>query len=390
MDSEPRRRLYGTQFWLLCASNFLFTASFNMIMPELPGYLRSLGGAQYIGLIVSLFTLTAGLSRPFSGKLTDTIGRVPIMAFGSLVCFVCGLLYPVISTVSGFLFLRLIHGFSTGFKPTATSAYVADLIPENRRGEALGTLGIAQSIGMSGGPPLGSYLAQWFGLDMMFYVSSGFALLSILILWRMKETLDDRERFHPKHLVLEKSDLFEPKVLATFIVMLLISYSYGAVVTLAPDLSDHLGLSNKGLFFAVYTAAALLIRLVASKSSDRYGRVRVLRVAALALVVSLLLLAGANSVSTLLVAAVLFGLASGMNTPTITAWTVDLSDDDNRGKAIATMYIALELGIGLGAYTSGTLYAGNPANFAINFYISAGMAALALGYMTFRKSAAFV
>lgn len=389
MDSGSHS-LYSTQFWLLCASNFLFTASFTMIMPELPGYLRSLGGAQHIGLIVSLFTLTAGVSRPFSGKLTDTIGRVPVMAFGSLVCFVCGLLYPILSSVSGFLFLRLIHGFSTGFKPTATSAYVADLIPENRRGEALGTLGVAQGIGMSGGPPLGSYLAQWFGLDVMFYVSSGFALLSILILWRMKETLADRERFRLRHLVLQKEDLFEPKVLATFIVMLLISYSYGVIVTLAPDLSDHLGLSNKGLFFAVYTGAALLIRLVASRSSDRYGRVRVLRVSALALIVSLLLLGAADSATTLLVAAVIFGLASGMNSPTITAWTVDLSNEDNRGKAIATMYIALELGIGLGAYISGYLYAGNPANFAINFYISALMAAGALGYMTFRKSAAFV
>ncbi|MCY7349910.1 MAG: MFS transporter [Cytophagaceae bacterium] len=384
------KRLYSNQFWLLCASNFLFTISFNMIMPELPGYLRSLGGAQYIGLIVSLFTLTAGVSRPFSGKLTDTIGRVPIMAFGSLVCFVCGLLYPLVSSVSAFLILRLFHGFSTGFKPTATSAYVADLIPENRRGEALGTLGIALSLGMSSGPPLGSYLAAWFGLNVMFYVSSVFALLSILILVRLKETLSDRERFRPGHLVLQKQDLFEPKVLATFVVMLLLSYSTGAVITLAPDLSDHLGLPNKGIFFAVYTMASLVIRLVASKSSDRYGRVRVLRISALALVVSMILLANANSPTTLLLSAVLFGLAGGMAMPTITAWTVDLSDQDNRGRAIATMYIALEMGIGIGAYTGGWLYAGNIANIAISFYIAALLAAVALVYMTFRKSAAFI
>ena len=68
-----------------------------MLIPELPAYLSAMGGANYKGLIIALFTLTAGLSRPFSGKLTDTIGRVPVMAVGSLVCFVCGFLYPVLN-----------------------------------------------------------------------------------------------------------------------------------------------------------------------------------------------------------------------------------------------------------------------------------------------------
>ena len=52
-----------------------------MIIPELPAFLTSLGGEDYKGLIIALFTLTAGISRPFSGKLADTIGRVPIILF---------------------------------------------------------------------------------------------------------------------------------------------------------------------------------------------------------------------------------------------------------------------------------------------------------------------
>ncbi|MGQ3505013.1 MFS transporter, partial [Enterococcus faecalis] len=85
------------QFALLCLSNVLFATSFNMMIPELPGYLTMLGGAEYKGLIIALFTLMAGISRPFSGKLTDTVGRVPVMIFGSLTCVVCSLLYPVLT-----------------------------------------------------------------------------------------------------------------------------------------------------------------------------------------------------------------------------------------------------------------------------------------------------
>jgi MFS family permease len=103
--------IFSLQFWLLCLSSLVFFCSFNMLIPELPDYLTSLGGEEYKGLIISLFTLTAGLSRPFSGRLTDRIGRVPVMAFGSLVCFVCGFFYPVVTTVYPLLFLRLVHGF---------------------------------------------------------------------------------------------------------------------------------------------------------------------------------------------------------------------------------------------------------------------------------------
>ena len=69
------------------------------------------------------------------------------MVFGSLVCFVCGFFYPWALTVTGFLGLRLLHGFSTGFKPTGTAAFIADIVPVERRGEAMGLLGVTGAQG---------------------------------------------------------------------------------------------------------------------------------------------------------------------------------------------------------------------------------------------------
>ena len=88
-----------------------------MIVPKLPSFLTSLGGGELKGLIISAFTLTAMASRPFSGKLADTIGRIPVIMIGSIVCLVCSLIYPVLTSVAGFIALRLVHGFSTGFTP---------------------------------------------------------------------------------------------------------------------------------------------------------------------------------------------------------------------------------------------------------------------------------
>ncbi|WP_128548462.1 MFS transporter [Larkinella soli] len=384
---EQPRSIYTFPFFLLCLSAFLFYSSFNMLIPELPGYLTSLGGADYKGLLIGLFTLTAGISRPFSGRLTDTVGRVPVMAFGSLVCFVCGFLYPAVAStalngVAALLMLRLIHGFSTGFKPTGTSAYVADIVPDDRRGEAMGVLGLSGSVGMAFGPALGSWVTGLAGLNVLFYTSSVLALLSIVILLNMKETLPDRVPFRWGLLRISRRDVFEPAVLPPSLVTFLNSFAFGAVITLAPDFSQALGVGNKGLFFTVFTIASLAIRFLAGKVSDRYGRRPVLRIASVLISLAMVLIAFSTSPTAFLLAGVVFGIASGMYSPTAQAWTVDLSDPGNRGRAMATMYIAMETGIGLGAYLSAWLYDNRADQFLTAFLAISGFSTLSFFYLT--------
>jgi MFS family permease len=379
-------QLYSLQFWLLCASNFFFSASFQMLLPELPDYLTSIGGADYKGYILFLFTLTAGVSRPFSGKLTDTIGRVPIMIFGSLVCVVCSALYPLMTTVFGFLMLRLVHGFSTGFKPTATAAYVADVVSFERRGEAMSMLGISSSVGMSIAPIIGSSITEAFGINILFGVSSFFAVLSVIILVRnMKETLPNTQPFSPNLLKINRSEVYEPKAVPTFIVQFLVSFASGAVLTLIPDFSKHLGIANKGLFFGIYTFSSLIIRLVAGKSSDKYGRVNVLMWSSLAMVLSMILIAQAQTPFMFWIAAIIYGFSWGMNSPTLQAWAVDLSPPEARGRGLATMFIALEFGIGIGAWVSQWIYHNEVSQIGYPFYLSGVFAFFAFLYLIYQK-----
>ncbi len=375
--------VYNAQFALLCTSSFLFFASFNMIIPELPAYLSSLGGEDYKGLIISLFTLTAGLSRPFSGKLADTIGRKPVIFFGVFMSFLCGLMYPILTTVAGFLLLRFLHGFSTGFAPTGNSAFVADVVPPSRRGEAMGILGLTSNIGTAIGPAMGSEIASAFSMDILFYTAAGCAISSMLILINIRETLRNPQEFQWKLLRIKKHEIIEPRVLAPSIVMLLALYTFGVVLTLIPDLSVHLELRNKGVFFTFYTISSLFIRFIAGRLSDRYGRIIVLKWGMAVLVMASIWIGLARTGTELLMAACLFGIAVGMNAPTIFAWTIDLSHDRTRGKALATLYISLELGIGLGALSSAWVYNNQIENLSLAFFLSAGVAMLGLIFMQF-------
>lgn len=356
-----------------------------MLIPELPDYLSKMGGGEFKGLIISLFTLTAGLSRPFSGKLTDKIGRVPVMAFGSLVCFVCGFLYPLATTVIPFLILRLVHGFSTGFKPTGTAAYIADIVPINRRGESMGMHGLIGGLGMAFGPALGGWIVQHFDINVLFYTSSALSLLSILILINMKETLhiDTKEKFNLKHLKLNRHEIFDWSVMPVVIVIFFTSFSYGTIVTLVPDLSKSIGIQNKGYYFLIYTLASILVRIIAGKWSDKNGRANVLVIGCWILLVSLAFIAFASNILLLTISAILFGISMGIISPISQAWTIDLCKEENRGRAISTMYIALESGIGFGALLPTFIYQNQIKNLPLTFVFSGLVVAIALVYLLY-------
>lgn len=316
---------YSTQFWLLCFSSLLFFSSFNMIIPELPAYLSSMNGEEYKGLIISLFTLMAGFSRPFSGKLADTIGRKPVMVFGAIVCIICSFLYPIISGISGFLLLRLLHGMSTGFTPTGTSALIADLVPDNKRGEAMGVLGLASSLGMALGAAIGGFIASSFSVNGMFYTSSAIALISSLVFFVVKETLPEPDEFKVSLLKLKKSEILEKSVWQPSLYLLFSVFSFGVILTIIPDFSAFLGFENKGLFFTFFTVASISVRFFGGRASDIYGRKKVLYFSSFILTLSLILLALSTSKLMFIIAAIVFGLGAGLNTPTVFAWTIDLS-----------------------------------------------------------------
>lgn len=356
-----------------------------MIIPELPSYLASLGGAEYKGLIISLFTVTAMLSRPFSGKIADKVGRVPVMMAGSVVCFICSLVYPILSSVSGFLFLRLIHGFSTGFTPTGQTAYLSDIIPAERRGEAMGFLGTAGTLGMAGGPAIGGLLSNAFGMEYMFYCSSAFALLSILIVIGIKETLEEKHPVTLSLLKVNRQDLFEPLVFIPCLIMVLCAYAYGAVFTVMPDFGEYLGIRNKGLLFTYLTVASLTIRLIGGKASDRWGRRPVLIASSLVIAGSMLAIALAETRLALIIGVTIYGLGQGATSPTLLAWATDLSNINYKGRGIASLYVFMELGIGIGAFASGLIYGNNPSHFFTTFMVCSSLAFCAFLYLSFMR-----
>ena len=365
----------------MCLAMFFFMTSFNLILPELNNYISILDGADKKGLIITLFTISAAISRPFSGKLSDTIGRKKVIYLGIICSFFVMLIYPFSYSVLFFLILRFLHGFSAGFAPTGATALLTDLIPEKSRGHAMGIWGTFISLGIGVGQTLGSWIYLSFGFTILFLIGALFSLIAFILVFWIKETLVNQQQFNFKLLRISWKDVFEPNVLPAAFVMLLSAMCSGMIFVLTPDLSTYLGISNKGFFFGIYVIATILIRLLTSSLSDRIGREKTLLIGCFILVISMLLVGTSSSIVSYIFAAIIFGIATGITSPTMFAWTADLSHEDRRGVGAGTMFIALEFGIMFGALLTLVSYDSTKSTIFITFLIGAIMATIACIYL---------
>ena len=365
----------------MCLAMFFFMTSFNLILPELNNYISILDGADKKGLIITLFTISAAISRPFSGKLADTIGRKKVIYLGIICSFFVMLIYPFSYSVLFFLILRFLHGFSAGFAPTGATALLTDLIPEKSRGHAMGIWGTFISLGIGVGQTLGSWIYLSFGFTILFLIGALFSLIAFILVFWIKETLVNQQKFNFKLLRISWKDVFEPNVLPAAFVMLLSAMCSGMIFVLTPDLSTYLGISNKGFFFGIYVIATILIRLLTSSLSDRIGREKTLLIGCFILVISMLLVGTSSSIVSYIFAAIIFGIATGITSPTMFAWTADLSHEDRRGVGAGTMFIALEFGIMFGALLTLVSYDSTKSTIFLTFLIGAMMATIACIYL---------
>lgn len=368
---------------MLAISMFLFMTSFNLIIPELNGFITNLDGAEQKGLIILLFSVTATLARPISGKLSDTIGRKPVMyigvVFGGLAC----LLYPLSTTVFFFLSLRLFHGFAAGFHPTGATAMATDILPADKRGQGMGIWGVFISLGFGVGQSLGSVITNEFGLTNLFMIASGVSLIAGIMLMNVKETLPVEQKvpFKFSLLTFNLNDIFEPTVLPSAIVMLLTATCSGVIFVIVPDLAEYLGIENKGAYFTYYAISTIVVRLFTSSLSDKIGRRKTLIIGIVLLIFALFLTGLATTESAFIIAATIFGIATGINSPTLMAWMGDLSDIKRRGAGSGTIFIALEIGIMLGSGMTLYTYDNTPNSVFFTFSIVAGIAFLAMLYL---------
>lgn len=359
--------------------------SFNILIPELNDYLTELGGPDQKWMILGLWTIAAGISRPFSGKLADNFGRKITLYIGIIVSVVVSFLYPLFTTVTGFLFLRFMHGFSTGFQPTGATALVADVVPIGKRGEAMGIFSLTISVGFGLGNYMSSFTHSLFGINGLFYVSAIMGLLALITVPFIEESNKTQTIINWKNIVPKLNEVIAPEVFHPMVIMFLTAMVGGIYFLLVPDFSKHLGLVNKGMFYGFTTGTTIFVRFFAGRAADKYGRVKNLYVGLSLMLIALALSFISTSPATFMLSGAIYGIATGIITPSLFAWTTDLANPEFKGRGMGTLFIALELGILAGTYSAQKVYQNNPLLFNHAFLLGIFLIILAILYLYFRN-----
>lgn len=354
--------------------------SFNIILPELNLFITNLGGIEKKGLIITLFTISAAISRPFSGKLSDTIGRKKVMIMGMIIAVLVTLVYPI-SGLASFLLLRFIHGFAAGFLPTGATALITDILPPEKRGVGMGIWGTFTSVGIGFGQIFSSWITTNFGLTGLFFTGTAFAILCGVIVMFIKETLPKPQRFEWKHLKIGPTDIIDMNVFPAAVVMFASAISTGIVFVVTPDISEFLCIDNKGWFFGFYMISTIVIRLLASGLSDKIGRRKTLIIGQSFMVLSMTLIGFSHEWIQYTIGSIVFGISTGISSPTLFAWTADISSPERRGVGAGTIFIALEVGIMIGSFSTLAIYNSTIGSVLPSFLVGSSFAVFAVIYL---------
>ena len=364
-------RLWNRNYCKVMAANFTLFFAFYVLTPLLPLYLSEHFGAtkDVIGLVLSGYTITALLIRPFSGYVVDTFPRktVLMIAFGAFAIFFAG--YLAASTLLMFTIVRTLHGGPFGSVTTANATVAIDVLPSSRRTEGIGYYGLSNNLAMATAPSIGIWLYQLTdSFDFLFWL----ALIVACAGWIIDSTVKLKPRAAaapsagPSRLSLDRFFLTRGWLLG--LNMVAFGFSFGVLSNyLAIYGKESMGITGgTGTYFLLCSIGLILSRLQGSKAL-RAGRVThnaaegmVISLVGYTLFILMPTLTQLLSLNSKILiplgyygSALLIGLGNGHMWPAFQNMTINVARNNQRGTANSTILISWDIGMGLGILIGG-------------------------------------
>jgi multidrug resistance protein len=332
---------------------------FGILFPVLARYARDAGASPATaGLLVASFSIAQLVFSPITGRLSDRVGRKPVIIM-SLVGTAIGSLLTGLAGSLWLLFVARIIDGASGASVSVAQAAVTDVAPPEDRARLLGLLGAAFGAGFALGPAIGG-VAALVSHRLPFFIAAGIAGMNALVaVKRLPETHTARSRVPDLRIARASHSRMEVRRLVVVTFVSLVAFSaFEATFSLLAEARFNLSESSTyGLFFLVGIGLVIVQGGAIHAVVEQLGEVRTLRFGLACNAVGLSLVAVDAGWAPLTLALALLIAGQGLVSPTLSALVAGRTPEDRRGEALGVQQsaggLARSVGPALGGYLFG-------------------------------------
>ncbi len=376
-EADKKRALF-----LAFLTIFLDLLGFGIIIPIQPFFAESFGASPTLVTVLGgSYSLMQFLFAPFWGRLSDRIGRRPIILMSVFVAMIGHVLFSVTSSLAMLFVARMIAGFGNANLGTA-QAIVSDTTDSSSRAKGMGLIGMAFGLGFVFGPALGGFLGSTYGVRAPSIAAAVLQGLNLLLaFWLLPETRDPSREVavHGRRAPLSLAafrrairhegvgSLFSITLVATlaFAMMeqtigLLVQAIWVTPLGLDLDASTRLAAKLTGYCLIVVGVTATVVQGgLIGPLVKRLGERRLIRISLWVLVIALAtvpLFAETGRFPVFLLSGALLAIGSGLLTPSTNSLISKSIGEDEQGGVLGLNQSLSSLGRVLGPLVAGALF----------------------------------
>ena len=354
------------RYLVVLSTGILCYAALGMVLGILPDYVHSLGGgAILVGFAVGAPALTGAAGRPLGGRFADHRGPARIVMIGALVMAV-GTLPAFAPSLRVLILSRLAVGAGEAMMMAATVLWLLRLAGPERRGRAMGHVGLANYAGLTIGPPLSQALSGqshpsrvWITAAILPMVAAAFASAlarrpdrALAPAPSDDEPSDDEPSHDEPSLDGEQPEAEGLSTLrATLrpgLGLMLVNFGYVAVLSFGAAAATEQGTGIASLVIPVFGIGVIASRTILAGMPDRFGAPRTLSLAVAIESTGLAGMAVTTSTPVALVALAVMAVGQGLAVPSLGMLALASVPPSRHGRTAGAFFAYFDAGVGLG------------------------------------------
>jgi MFS family permease len=357
----------------LMVSMFTIAVGYGVVLPILPFSIERLAGSRDAaavsrdtGLLTGTYTLALFLFAPLWGRVSDRLGRRPVILFGLMGFALTLAVFGLINRLPSLYLVRFLNGLFSAAVTPAAYAFVGDLgLPRAARAHRFALLNIAATAGFLVGPMIGGLVlkvarapAPWLataGVPAPFFVTAAFAMLAVPFIWRLLPNVRRRSGGAVKD-PLREHRAVRMRLLAIALVTAAAVGAFEVGLSLRGKVVLGLDAYRIGMMFTECSLVMFVVQAVVFSPLVKPEATRWLFGPGLAaLAAGLIAVPFATSYIALVLAVGFIAASAGILSPIVTYW-ISLGGAEREGAELGLQTAAASLGQALGSAAGGLLF----------------------------------